>query len=288
MDMASLRIRVTLDKASKFLVFVSLILGACSHRAKKDTFSSEVNKIESFVTPNPVENHDDTRTVVQKSEESEWSKLQSSIENKDWNKVKKVCYDILEKTQGQSGLCWNVLAIIAAIEGQVYKAEYCWKKAQEFNFSAAVIYSNKGFYWLNLKEWDLALNAFKSSLESAKNRTALVGLATLYVKFKIYEKGHFILGELPPSKVQTPVEGNILGILALTRSDLNLAKMYFEKSLSLLPNYKPAVINFSLLAIDHLKDKTLGQKLLDSWVSLGVESKEEAEFMRLKSALEKL
>jgi tetratricopeptide (TPR) repeat protein len=118
-------------------------------------------------------------------------------------------------------------------------------------------YRNLGRIHLQRGELEKAARAFEQALRYAPPyfspryaEDAAVSLGRIYEKTGRYERAAAVLSAVLPNAVRPARVHNLLGVIAVRRSDFSAAHMHFEKAIQLRPGYAPAHYNRGLLYLN--------------------------------------
>jgi tetratricopeptide (TPR) repeat protein len=287
-------------KGVSFVWLVIPLLGSCFHPAEREEGGNTSHAAHMEASPVASENEVNSASRgSSKSMESRGSGFTEQlakepvrpwrqwVEQGQWQRIFDECSIHLEEKNGKDAWCWYALGVQAYEQKRWRLARYYWRKAKEQGMGEDIYYNGMALLALSEEEWGKAADLFKSaiSMKGKGVKEAELNLSILYAHFKQWDKARFILSRIRPEEVSSVALANSIGAIALTNKDFDVAKKFFQRGYQIKDNYKPLIINYSILSIEHLKDMDLGRKLLDQWSFFGVQSGEEKIYQRLEKAL---
>ena len=164
----------------------------------------------------------------------------------------------------------NALAMYHFKKGRLDLAKSLLNKAIGFNGNMSPLYSNLGVVQLALGESREAIQSFKKSLQiNSGEVTAAANLGSIYIREKDYAKAAVALEVAHRNGVKDAKFLNNYGILMTAQGKYPEAKKAYEQSLKLSPDNKDAMLNLSILLIDHMKKYEEGLQVLGGLKFIG-------------------
>lgn len=265
----------------KFIViFAALVLASCSSSEKKNDMISDLDSDsgsvveEEVAAPTPpaaakVEEPAPEEVKPQAKVNSDYSALQQAIKSGSDEKIFSAATELLTK-KSDDVVALNALAMYHFKKGRLDLSKYLVNKAIGINPKMSALYSNLGVIQLAMNEHREAIQSFKKSLQlNSGEVTAAANLGAIYVREKDFRKAAVALEMAYKKGLKDAKFLNNYGIVQTAQGNFPEAKKAYDQSLKLSPDNKDAMLNLSILLIDHMKKYEEGLQVLGGLKFIG-------------------
>lgn len=206
---------------------------------------------------------------VQTTSREDSNFFQDALKTGNDEAIAKAAYQVLSKNP-QDAKALNALGYYHYRKGHLVGAQLFFGKALKANPNLSDAHTNLGLVFLSQKEEREAIQEFRKAIAMNNNDgIAAANLGSIYIENKDYIKGLVAMEIAYKNNRKDLKILNNYGIALAATGKHSEARDIYRQAMSVNPNSKEVMYNYSILLIDHLKRYDEGLDLLNKVKFLG-------------------